>query len=46
MKCSYLGTFEFFEAFKSCKLALQQACAHQNTSYMLEPPRFHNKSVS
>lgn len=35
IKCSYLGTLEFFEAFKWCKLALQQACVHQNTSYML-----------
>lgn len=36
-----LGTSGFSEAFKPCRLALAQACAHQNTSHMLQQGSEH-----
>lgn len=46
MKCSYLGTFELFQASKSRELALLEARTHQNTSSLLSTHQSHNKSVS
>lgn len=46
IKCSYLVTFEVFQAFRSYKLALQQYVYTKtlHTCYIIH--KFHNKSVS